>query len=226
MIKDNLDSVKSSLPSGVKLVAVSKTKPLEDLLEAYDAGQKAFGENYPLELRDKHEALPKDIEWHFIGHIQSKQIKYYIDFVTLIHGVDSAAHLADIDRAAAKACRVVDVLLEFHIATEETKSGFTMAEAEEMLAGLKDYPNVRVVGVMGMATNTPDTEQVRSEFRKLHSIFDTLKQRWFAADEAFKELSMGMSHDYAEAVAEGSTIVRVGSKIFGARNYQKIAENK
>lgn len=222
MIAENIERVRASLPAGVRLVAVSKIKPVEDIMEAYNAGQRLFGENYPTELRDKAAVLPKDIQWHFIGHLQAKQIKYYIDFVSMIHGVDSVEHLEDIDRAAAKAGRVVDVLLQFHIAREETKFGFSIDEVGALdgsrLAALQ---HVRVCGVMGMATNTSDTEQVRSEFRELKHIFDTLRSGLFAGRSEFCELSMGMSHDYHLAVAEGSTLVRLGTTIFGARDYSK-----
>ena len=222
MIAENIERVRASLPAGVRLVAVSKIKPVEDIMEAYNAGQRLFGKNYATELRDKAAVLPKDIQWHFIGHLQAKQIKYYIDFVSMIHGVDSVEHLEDIDRAAAKAGRVVDVLLQFHIAREETKFGFSIDEVGALdgsrLAALQ---HVRVCGVMGMATNTSDTEQVRSEFRELKHIFDTLRSGLFAGRPEFCELSMGMSHDYHLAVAEGSTLVRLGTTIFGARDYSK-----
>lgn len=222
MIAENIERVRASLPAGVRLVAVSKIKPVEDIMEAYNAGQRLFGENYATELRDKAAVLPKDIQWHFIGHLQAKQIKYYIDFVSMIHGVDSVEHLEDIDRAAAKAGRVVDVLLQFHIAREETKFGFSIDEVGALDgSSLAALQHVRVCGVMGMATNTSDTEQVRSEFRELKHIFDTLRSGLFAGRPEFCELSMGMSHDYHLAVAEGSTLVRLGTTIFGARDYSK-----
>ncbi len=201
------------------MVAVSKTKPVADLMEAYGVGQRDFGENYPLELRDKHSAMPPDVRWHFLGHIQSKQIKYYIDFVSLIHGVDSAGHLADINAAAAKVGRVVDCLLEFHIATEATKAGFTLPEAEQVLQNRSAYSNVRLRGVMGMATNTDDHSLVSNEFANLKAIFNTLKNSYFNGVETFNVISMGMSHDYRLAVEAGSTMVRIGSSIFGPRVY-------
>lgn len=208
------------LPQSARLIAVSKTKPVEMLQEAYDAGQRLFGENYATELRDKHAVLPHDIEWHFIGHLQPKQLKYYIEFVSLIHGVDSIEHLQAVDKAAAKVDRVVDVLLQFHIAREETKFGFSLDEISQ-LKELPELEHVRVCGVMGMATNTDDMAQVRSEFANLRHVFETLKRDYFASNDNFREISMGMSHDYKIALEEGATLVRVGSLIFGARNYVK-----
>lgn len=218
MLKDNLHNIVSTLPSGAKLIAVSKTKPVEMLQEAYDAGQRLFGENYATELRDKHALLPHDIEWHFIGHLQPKQLKYYIDFVSMIHGVDSIEHLEAVEKAAAKVNRVVDVLLQFHIAKEETKFGFSLDEVSQ-LRNLPVLEHVRICGVMGMATNTDDYAQVRSEFANLRHIFESLKKDYFADSEHFCEISMGMSHDYKIALEEGATLVRIGSLIFGARNY-------
>ena len=222
MIEENIQRLRAELPEGARLVAVSKLKSADDIMEAYRAGQRLFGENYATELRDKAAVLPKDIEWHFIGHLQSKQLKYYINFVSMIHGVDSVEHLEDIDRAAAKAGRVVGVLLQFHIAREETKFGFSIDEAGALDASrMAALQHVRVCGVMGMATNTPDEEQVRSEFRELRHIFDTLRSGLFAGHPEFRELSMGMSHDYRLALAEGATLVRLGTSIFGARDYSK-----
>ena len=208
-------------------MAVSKTKPVEDLQEAYDAGQRVFGENHALEMRDKHEVLPKDIDWHFIGHLQTNKIKYIIQYVRLIHSIDTFNLLQAVNKEAVKHDRVVDCLLQFHIAEEETKFGLSMEEAEEILDfaethGRASLQNVRICGVMGMATNTDDMAQVRKEFRHLKEIFSTLKAKYFADCEWFKEISMGMSHDYPIAIEEGSTMVRVGSKIFGERNYNKI----
>ena len=223
MISSNLKNILSTLPEGVRLVAVSKLKPPEDILEAYAAGQRLFGENYATELRDKHAVLPDDIEWHFIGHLQSKQLKYYIQFVSMIHGVDSLEHLADVDAAAAKVGRVVDVLLQVHVAQEETKFGFLPSELVDldwlgMLVGLK---NTRIRGLMAMASNTPDEERVRADFHSVKTLFDRLKAGPFADRPEFDQLSMGMSHDYRLAIAEGSTLVRIGSSIFGPRNYPK-----
>lgn len=222
MIKENLERIRATVPSGTRLVAVSKTKPVEDLRAAYEAGQRIFGENKALEMRDKHEALPDDIEWHFIGHLQSNKIKYIVPFVSLIHSIDSLPLLQAVEKEAAKHGRVVDCLLQFHIATEETKFGLNLAEAEELLAHRAEMPHVRLVGVMGMATNTDDQELIRSEFRTLKGVFDTLKGRYFADKAEFCEVSMGMSGDYPIAIEEGSTLVRVGSAIFGARNYAKV----
>ncbi len=221
MIKENLERIRATVPQGVTLVAVSKTKPVGYLQEAYDAGQRIFGENHALEMRDKHEALPADIQWHFIGHLQTNKIKYIIPFVTLIHSIDSANLLEAVNKEAAKHNRVADCLLQFHIAQEETKFGLDMDEARQLLdsEAFKTMQNVRICGVMGMATFTDDEAEIRLEFRHLKAIFDTLKKDYFANQPQFKELSMGMSDDYPIAIEEGATLVRVGSKIFGARNY-------
>ena len=221
MVKENLETVRKTIPSGVLLVAVSKTKPVEDLQEAYDAGQRVFGENHALEMRDKHEVLPKDIDWHFIGHLQTNKIKYIVQYVRLIHSIDTFNLLQAVNKEAVKHDRVVDCLLQFHIAEEETKFGLSMEEAEEILNSdiFKTMKNVRICGVMGMATNTDNMTQVRKEFHHLKEIFNTLKAKYFADCEWFKEISMGMSHDYPIAIEEGSTMVRVGNKIFGERNY-------
>lgn len=221
MIKENLERIKATLPEQVTLVAVSKTKPVSDLQEAYDAGQRIFGENHALEMRDKHEVLPNDIQWHFIGHLQTNKIKYIIPFVTLIHSIDSANLLEAVNKEAKKHDRIVDCLLQFHIATEETKFGLDLDEARQLLSSdaFREMHNIRICGVMGMATFTDDTEQVHNEFRNLKSIFDTLKHDYFTEQPQFKEISMGMSDDYPIAIEEGATLVRVGSKIFGARNY-------
>lgn len=221
MIQQNLQTVRSTLLPGTRLIAVSKTKPVEDLQAAYDAGQRLFGENKALEMRDKHSVLPQDIEWHFIGHLQTNKIKYIASYVTLIHSIDSLALLQAVDKEAAKHDRVIDCLLQFHIASEETKFGLDMAEAEELLkayaAGTMQH--VRLVGVMGMATNTDDRDLIRREFRTLKDCFDQIKADYFADEPSFAEVSMGMSGDYRIAMEEGSTLVRVGSAIFGARNY-------
>lgn len=221
MIKDNLATIKSSLPQRTRLIAVSKTKPVEMLQEAYDAGQRLFGENKALEMRDKYEALPKDIEWHFIGHLQTNKVKYIAPYVSLIHSIDSLQLLQTVEKEAVKHDRVINCLLQFHIATEETKFGLNLEEARQLLESpeYKAMKHIRICGVMGMATNTDDMGLVRSEFRQLKEIFDTLKKDYFTDSEAFCEISMGMSHDYGIAVDEGSTLVRVGSSIFGARNY-------
>ena len=223
MIKENLEKIRATVPSGVTLVAVSKTKPISDLQEAYDAGQRVFGENYPQEMRDKHEVLPADIQWHFIGHLQTNKIKYIIDYVTVIHSIDTANLLEAVNKEAKKHDRVVDCLLQFHIALEQTKFGLDLNEARELLdsEAFKSMENVRICGVMGMGTFTDDMNEVRKEFKHLKSIFETLKKDYFADQPQFKEISMGMSEDYPIAIEEGATLIRVGSKIFGARVYKK-----
>ncbi len=219
-IKDNLEKIKRELPANVKLVAVSKTKPAEMILEAYDAGHRVFGENKAQELSQKHEVLPKDIEWHFIGHLQTNKVKYIAPFVSLIHSVDSIKLMKEINKHAVKNNRIIDCLLQFHIAEESTKFGLNLEEAEHLISALKDYSNIRFTGVMGMATNTDDKTQVRREFRQLHDYFKYLKEKYFKDSGYFKEISMGMSGDYKIAVEEGSTMVRLGTAVFGARNYQ------
>lgn len=220
-ITANLCKIKSSLPDRVRLIAVSKTKPVEMLQEAYDAGQRLFGENKAQEMRDKYEVLPKDIEWHLIGHLQTNKVKYIASFVRMIHSIDSLALLQTVEKEGKKHDRTIDCLLQFHIATEETKFGLNLDEARALLDSeeYKSMTHVRLCGVMGMATNTSDMGLVRSEFATLRGIFETIKKNYFADSDAFCELSMGMSHDYPIAVEEGATLVRVGSSIFGARNY-------
>ena len=218
-IAEQLHKIKSSLPEQVKLIAVSKTKPVEDILSAYQAGQRVFGENKVQELVSKYDALPKDIEWHMIGHLQSNKVKYMAHFVALIHGVDSLSLLKEINKQAQKNNRVQDVLLQFHIASEETKFGLNKDEAVEMLTSdtYRSMQNIRIRGVMGMASFTENKEQVQREFKSLKNHFDFLKQIFFKDQPHFKELSMGMSGDYHIAISEGSTMVRVGSSIFGER---------
>lgn len=203
------------------MVAVSKYKTVEEIKTVYDLGQRIFGENKAQEMRAKHETLPEDIEWHFIGHLQSNKIKYIINYVSLIHSIDSLQLLEEVNRAAAKVGRVVPCLLQFHIAKEETKFGLDLAESEALLTSeeYKAMRNVRIDGVMGMATFTSDKAQVREEFSSLRNIFEELKNRHFSTQESFKEISMGMSEDYDIAMEEGSTLVRIGSSIFGARDY-------
>ena len=222
MIAENIEKIRAELPEGVKLIAVSKLKPVEDIREAYNAGQRAFGENYATELRDKAAVLPKDIEWHFIGHLQGKQLKYYIPFVSMIHGVDSIEHLEEVEKAAAKVGRTVDVLLQVHVAQEETKFGFAPEELDNFQFSIVNFQFVRVCGVMGMASHTEDESRVRADFRAIRAIFDRLKVGPFAGHPEFKEISMGMSHDWRIAVEEGSTMIRLGTSIFGARDYSKI----
>ena len=236
MIAENIEKIRAELPEGVKLIAVSKLKPVEDIQEAYNAGQRAFGENYATELRDKHNLLCttqslshsatqplSDIEWHFIGHLQCKQLKYYIPFVSMIHGVDSIEHLEEVEKAAAKVGRTVDVLLQVHVAQEETKFGFAPEDLDEPheLARLV-LPHVRVRGLMGMASHTDDQARVRADFREVRHFFDNLKTLFFSDKPYFDTVSMGMSHDWRIAVEEGSTMIRLGTSIFGARDYSKI----
>jgi pyridoxal phosphate enzyme (YggS family) len=221
MIKENLTKVRSTLADGVRLIAVSKTKPVTDLQEAYDAGQRLFGENKALEMRDKHTVLPNDIEWHFIGHLQTNKVKYIAEYVSMIHSIDSLHLLEAVDKEATKHDRVIDCLLQFHIATEETKFGLDMEEAKALLDSpeFTQLKNVRIVGLMGMATNTSNRDLIRQEFHTLHTYFDQLADTYFKGHPEFKELSMGMSHDYDIAMEEGSSLVRLGTSIFGARDY-------
>ncbi|MCB2220723.1 MAG: YggS family pyridoxal phosphate-dependent enzyme [Bacteroidetes bacterium] len=220
-IHDKLNEILNAIPGHVKLVAVSKTKPAEDILAVYREGHKIFGENKAQELIQKQPSLPDDIQWHFIGHLQRNKVKYLVPFVKLIHGVDSYRLLREINKEAAKADRVIDCLLQFHIASEETKFGLDYHEAEEILESedFKTFQNVRVCGVMGMATFTEDEIKIRREFKNLKQIFDKLKKSYFPSHEYFREISAGMSNDYPIAIEEGSTIIRVGSLIFGERNY-------
>ncbi len=220
-ISENIDLVKSHLPAHVQLVAVSKTKPLEMLIEAYNHGQRAFGENKVQEMATKYEQMPKDIQWHFIGHLQTNKIKYMASFVHLIHGVDSFKLLSAINTEARKVSKIIHCLLQFHIAEEETKFGLLLDEAEEMLSSAEfaSFENVRICGVMGMATFTESETQIRKEFGMLRNYFDLLKNKYFSKDTAFCEISMGMSGDYLLAIEEGSTMVRIGSTIFGERQY-------
>jgi pyridoxal phosphate enzyme (YggS family) len=202
------------------LVAVSKTKPMEDIQALYDLGQRDFGENYVQELADKYEALPKDIRWHFIGHLQSNKVKYIAPFVHLIHGVDSEKILAEINKQAIKNNRIIDCLLQVHIAEEETKFGFDENELHELITRIlathyTNYPNISIRGLMGMASFSDDLEKVRSEFKKLYHLFSTTNLQ----PSTFNLLSMGMSADYEIAVEEGSNMVRIGSLLFGERNY-------
>jgi len=221
-IAKNIEEIKSTLPEGIKLVAVSKTKSNNLILEAYHSGHKIFGENKAQELTRKHEELPEDIEWHFIGHLQSNKTKYIAPFVSMIHSIDPFKILKTVNKEARKNARVIPCLLQFHIAEEESKYGLTEENAKEILESesYQKMEHVSIVGVMGMATFTDDTEKVRTEFKKLKSIFEKLKEKNFADKPEFKEISMGMSDDYRLAVEEGSTMVRVGSKIFGERNYK------
>ena len=202
----------------VTLVAVSKTKPISDIQALYEAGQRDFGENYVQELCDKHTQLPTDIRWHFIGHLQSNKVKYIAPFVHLIHGVDSESLLKEIDKQGRKNERVIDCLLQMHIAREETKFGLNVSELNELLGKLSNYPNVRVVGLMGMASFSDNKELVRSEFRSLSQTYQTSQQLENSQlVQPFQVLSMGMSGDYQLAIEEGSNLLRIGSLLFGAR---------
>lgn len=220
-IQAEIKAINEELPQGVRLVAVSKFHPIEALQEAYEGGQRIFGESKVQEMTQKFEALPKDIEWHFIGHLQTNKIKYMAPYVTLIHGVDSYKLLAEINKQAARAERIIPCLLQIHIAQEETKFGFSTDECLSMLeeGTWRTLNNVRVSGVMGMATNTEDETQIDREFARLQAFFHEVKEKYFAHDPHFKEISMGMSDDYPLAIRHGSTLIRVGSRIFGARTY-------
>ncbi|MFC4269520.1 YggS family pyridoxal phosphate-dependent enzyme [Polaribacter marinivivus] len=217
MIQENLQNIKATLPKNVTLVAVSKTKPVEDLQEAYNAGQRIFGENRIQEMAEKYELLPKDIKWHMIGHLQSNKVKYMAHFVDLIHGVDKFSTLKEINKQAKKHDRVIHCLLQAKIAEEDSKFGLSFDEIENILASekLKDLVNIKIVGLMGMATFTDDKQQLHKEFSSLKNLFDKLK----TDNQNLKTLSMGMSGDYQIAIENGSTMIRVGSSIFGKRNY-------
>ena len=220
-IQSNLKEVIATLPPQVRLVAVSKFHPNEALQEAYDAGQRIFGESKVQEMTQKYESLPKDIEWHFIGHLQTNKIKYMAPYVAMIHGVDSFRLLVEINKQAAKAGRIIPCLLQIHIAQEETKFGFSFEECREMLAQgeWKSLKNISLCGLMGMATNTEDETEIQKEFQALGTFFQKIKKQFFNENPSFKELSIGMSDDYPIAIENGSTLVRVGSRIFGNRYY-------
>ena len=220
-ISENILSLRKNIPKQVQLVCVSKFNPNESILEAYEAGERIFGESKVQELCGKYDSLPKDISWHFIGHLQSNKIKFIAPFVSLIHGVDSYKLLTEIDKQALKAGKVINCLLQIHIANEETKFGFSPEELLEMLEKNEwnSLRNIKLCGLMGMATYTDNKEQIRTEFRYLKTLFDTVKSTYFSEFSSFSEISMGMSDDYRLAIEEGSTLVRVGSSIFGHRNY-------
>ncbi|MAB49794.1 MAG: YggS family pyridoxal phosphate-dependent enzyme [Flavobacteriaceae bacterium] len=219
-IKDNLNNIKSSLPEHVTLVAVSKTKPVSDLMEAYNAGQRIFGENKIQEMVEKHEQMPKDVEWHMIGHVQRNKVKYMADFVSLIHGVDNFKLLKEINKQAKKCNRIINCLLQIKIAEEDSKFGMSKNDASTLLQSdeFSELKNIKIVGLMGMATFTDDIAQVESEFKFLKTTFEELKQLQ-TRNCKLKTLSMGMSGDYKLAIEYGSNMIRVGSSIFGARNY-------
>lgn len=222
-IESTIKEIRKELPLGTRLVAVSKFHPNEMIMEAYNVGQRIFGENHVREMTQKYETLPKDIEWHFIGHLQTNKVKYIAPFVSLIHGIDTFKLLFEVNKQATKHNRVIPCLLQIHIAEEETKFGFSFDECRQMLntEEWKALEHVRLCGVMGMATNTPDMIEVRKEFHNLKTFYDEIKEKYFKNNEQFKEISMGMTHDYHIAVKEGSTLVRIGTKIFGERNYNK-----
>lgn len=222
MIAEQLDEIRSEIPKGVTLVAVSKTKPVSDIMQAYNAGQRVFGENKVQELVDKATELPADIEWHLIGHLQTNKVKYIAQFVHLIHAVDSLKLLVEINKQALKHNRIINCLLQFHIADEESKFGLDLTESKAILESeeYNSMHNISICGVMGMATFTEDESKIRSEFRHLKTIFTTLKESFFSDSISFSEISMGMSGDYLLAIEEGSTMVRIGSSIFGTRNHQ------
>ncbi len=220
-IEQSYLKIKSTIPQSVKLVAVSKTKPIEDIKTLYSLGQRVFGENKVQELVSKYEELPKDIQWHMIGHLQTNKVKYIAPFISVIHSVDSFKLLTEINNKAKNSNRTIDCLLQFHVAKEEAKFGFKLDTFKELFNNqdFTLFPNVRIIGIMGMASFTSDKSLIISEFNKLSSIFNQLKQLYFIDNKYFTEISMGMSGDYLEAIAEGATMVRVGSSIFGARNY-------
>lgn len=220
-ITQNIVQLKASLPEGVTLVAVSKFHPVPALQEAYNAGQRVFGESRAQELAAKQKVLPDDIEWHFIGPLQSNKVKEIAPFIHTIHSIDSLKLLHEVNKQAAKHNRTIRVLLEIHVAQEESKHGFTPDECRELLQQISpdELANVRICGLMGMATFTDDATQIRSEFKQLKALFDELKSTCFSSQPWFTELSMGMSHDYRIAIEEGSTLIRVGTFIFGEREY-------
>ena len=211
-IASNLNQIKESIPKGLTLVAVSKTKPNSDILEAYNAGQRIFGENKVQELANKYEELPKDIQWHMIGHLQSNKVKYIAPFVSLIHGVDSLKLLKEVNKRAEQNNRVIDCLLQVHIASESTKFGFGTDEIKSALIAVEEFKNINIIGLMGMATFTNDEKQVNNEFALLSKLFEKVKT------SSINTLSIGMSGDYKLAINNGSTMIRVGSAIFGHRN--------
>jgi len=220
-IKEKLHEVLDSLPAGVRLVAISKYHPADYVMAAYEEGQRVFGESHEQEIREKHEALPKDIEWHFIGHLQTNKVKYIVPYISMIEAVDSLKLMREIQKQAAKAGRVIKVLLELHIAEEATKYGLTLDACRELLAGgeWREMPNVQICGLMMMASNTDDEQQIAGEFRQAADFFDEVKAQYFPDEPSFCERSWGMSDDYPIAVRHRSTMVRVGTMIFGPRVY-------
>ncbi|HHW59668.1 MAG: YggS family pyridoxal phosphate-dependent enzyme [Bacteroidales bacterium] len=222
-VKENLQKLKEEIPSNVTIVAVSKTKSIDEIMQAYDAEHRDFGENYVQELRAKQPLLPPDIRWHYIGTLQTKQIKYITPFIHLIHSVTSIKHLEEINKRAKQNDRIIPVLIELHIADETTKSGVDEDELWEILDfySKNQLPNVEIQGLMGMATLTDDQDKIRNEFKKLKILFDKSKEKYFYDKSNFKHISMGMSGDYKLAIEQGSTIIRIGTLIFGEREYKK-----
>ena len=223
MIKENLQNIKATLPENVTLVAVSKTKPIADLQEAYDAGQRIFGENKIQEMVDKYDVLPKDIQWHMIGHLQSNKVKYMAHFVDLIHGVDKFKTLKVINKEAKKHDRIINCLLQIKIAEEDSKFGLSFSDAETILKSseLVELENINIVGFMGMASFTDDENQLNNEFSSLKNFFDIHQENTSKPNVSISVLSMGMSGDYSIAIKNGSNMIRVGSSIFGQRNYNQ-----
>lgn len=219
-IADKINIILKSIPEKVKLVAVSKTKPIENILEAYNSGYKIFGENKVQELVERYNVLPKDIEWHMIGHLQTNKVKYIVPFVSLIHAIDSEKLISEINKESLKINKVTNCLLQIKIAKEDTKFGLSIENAIEIIKNKEKYKNVNICGLMGMATYTDDKNQISEEFNLLNSTFIEISEKYFKNEPYFKEISMGMSGDYKIAIENGSTIIRVGSSIFGNRNYQ------
>lgn len=222
-IKENLKSVLDEIPQGVTLIAVSKTKPVEDIMQAYEASQRIFGENKAQEMKEKYALLPKDIQWHMIGHLQENKVKYIVPFVAMIHSVDSLKLLQSINKRAKMCERIVDCLFEIDISHEESKFGLSEEELRNILSSeeFKELENVRICGLMGVGSITQNREQTRKEFRCLKELFLKTKENFFRNEDYFSQISMGMSSDYDLAIEEGSTFVRIGSKIFGERDYSK-----
>lgn len=221
-IDENLKELSRKVPQNVQVVAVTKTRADREVMEAYASGHRAFGENKVQEIREKQPRLPNDIQWHFIGHLQTNKVKYIAPFVDLIHSADRLKVLKEINKQAARFQRIIPCLLQFHIAEEESKFGFSMEEVEAMLnsSSFPAMKNIRLDGVMGMATFTTDMDKIRREFRQLKGYYNQLKEKYFANTPHFKEISMGMTNDYSVAIEEGSTMVRIGSAIFGPRSSQ------
>jgi PLP dependent protein len=223
MIADNINRIKSGLPKNIQLIVVSKTISVDGIMEAYNSGHRLFGENKVQELVSKYQELPKDIEWNMIGHLQTNKVKYIAPFISIIHSVDSFKLLEVINKEGIKTGRVIDCLLQVHIASEETKFGFDEAELENMFKSelFNTFKNIRIRGLMGMASFSNDTLKIKSEFHRLSELLAALKSKYFIYNDSFKELSMGMSSDYLIGIEEGSTMVRLGTSIFGERNYNK-----